>query len=374
MAELDNLHYNSPLHMNRTFSGALILLLASVGVSAEDAAAPSEQALAEAARMVDIRAAGEKPFRLELDFRAQLKVPWEGHLTFDWAARDLWSRKVTMNAYQQVDVRKGDTLYTKRNAPFTPLALNDLFDLLSVFHNAPDEWRVNRSRRAGDDVDCLSLRQSARLPGPWRTGRELCLHRTLKDVLSDQEKNDVELRRKEFSDYREFRAHRYPQQLKLTVNGSVVLNARVNSLTGVNIDPATLTPPTFATEHRQCDDVHYPEPTYTPDPAYPRSAVRSGSGGTVQIALTLQTNGSVGRLNVLQSAGQEKDTAAVDKVMTWKFKPAMCGNEPIPFDIRVAMNFTGRAITPGCGFSWIDSCSSGSRSRSPRVSTRIFMR
>jgi outer membrane biosynthesis protein TonB len=33
------------------------------------------------------------------------------------------------------------------------------------------------------------------------------------------------------------------------------------------------------------------------------------------------------------------DNATKETVKTWRFKPAMCGNEPIAFDIHVEVNF-----------------------------------
>jgi TonB family protein len=333
--------YNWQLDMIRKIAVTFCLLLASICVYAEQASSASEKALAEAGRIVDLRAAGEMPFRLDTEFLAQLNVPWEGHLTLEWAAPNLWSRKISMGAYQQVDVRKGEILYTKRNAPFTPLVLKQLFDLLNVFDAAPEEWRIKqiRQERNASGIDCVSIRQKSTVSGPWKTAREVCIDHVLNTVLSDQEKNDVELQRKEFSDYREFRSHRNPYQMKLMVNGSVLLKVQVASLTDASIAPAALLPPSGAIERRQCENMTYPKPVHTPDPAYPRDAARNGFVGTVEMAVTVLADGSIGDANVIQSAGQEMDKAAIEKVKTWKFKPAMCGNEPVSYDLNVSMNF-----------------------------------
>jgi protein TonB len=83
----------------------------------------------------------------------------------------------------------------------------------------------------------------------------------------------------------------------------------------------------------------HPVALKTPDPAYPRSASQNRIGGTATVALTVLPDGSVDNVQLIGSAGKEMDQITQEIVKTWKFKPAMCGNEPVASDIRVDMNF-----------------------------------
>jgi protein TonB len=50
-------------------------------------------------------------------------------------------------------------------------------------------------------------------------------------------------------------------------------------------------------------------------------------------------DGSVDNVQLVGSAGREMDQVTQEIVKTWKFKPAMCGDEPVAYDIRVEVSF-----------------------------------
>jgi protein TonB len=74
-------------------------------------------------------------------------------------------------------------------------------------------------------------------------------------------------------------------------------------------------------------------------PEYPASAWQNGLIGTPIVSITVLPDGSVDNVQVVQGASAEMDKATVETVKTWKFKPAMCGTEPITLDIKVEVNF-----------------------------------
>lgn len=318
----------------------LLILLCTVSACSAGVDPAGEQALISASILVDIRAADAKPLQLEISFRAQINAPQDGHFTLKWASKDLWWLQITMGDYRQLEVRKGDTLYISRNAPFTPLRITELWDLIGVFSGNPEYWQVKKVRHEAQDgveSDCMQVR--ARSRHAWNPEREVCINSATKEVLSDDMKDGQDRRRKEFIDYQSFRTHRYPQHLKLTVNGSTALKAEVVSLQEASFDEAIFVPPLGAIARRQCENMTVPIAIKTPDPAYPRSAAQNKIGGTAVVALTVLPNGSVDNVQLIGSAGHEMDQVTQEIVRTWKFKPAMCGNEPVAFDIHVEMNF-----------------------------------
>src|SRR5262249_35266033 len=131
----------------------------------------------------------------------------------------------------------------------------------------------------------------------------------------------------------------YPRKLQLLVNGIKSLTATVTSLQTASFDPSLLIPPKGATERRQCEGLKHAIPTYTPDPAYPKSAKQNRIMGDSKVAMTVQTDGSVSDVQVIGSAARSLDEATIQTLKSWKFKPAMCGTEAVVSDIEVIVTF-----------------------------------
>lgn len=79
----------------------------------------------------------------------------------------------------------------------------------------------------------------------------------------------------------------------------------------------------------------------TPQPvSYPRWAIRQGWEGRVSIAVEVKTDGSVGKMKVMQSSGHRiLDEAASHAVSTWKFHPAMKNGQAIRDCVQIPVTF-----------------------------------
>jgi hypothetical protein len=188
---------------------AFHLLLASTDLA-------SQQSLMTAKRQSDLFHHDTSSFELDIDFLVQLRVPTQGHLTLKWEADDRWWRKITTGDFQQTDIRNGDKLYTSRNAPFTPVQIEELVEL-PYFAAHLEELKVKKGKQRvehGIEISCLQV-QNAR-----GEQHELCLDSASNEVLSDEWKAapDV-LRRQQYSDYFDFDGDRYPHKLEVFVNG-----------------------------------------------------------------------------------------------------------------------------------------------------------
>jgi TonB family protein len=321
------------------FAAALLLPWTSIGFGQSTSA--KDQLAFAAGDRVDIRSVGAKPFQLEADFTAQVNIPLGGHLVWKWSNKQLWSQEFTMDDYRQLNIRNGDKLYIARNAPFTPLRIKELEDLLNVFWFDAKYWQIKKVKRQvndGVEMECLEIRARSG-HHVWNPKRIACLDPTTKNVLSDETKDENEFRQKEFSQYEPFGEHSYPRQMKLLVNGSTFLNVKITSLRESAFDEATFRPSPGAIVRRQCENMIPPKAVKTPDPTYPRSAVQNNLGGTVTVAVTVLPDGSVGDVQLIGSAGHEMDQVTREVVQGWKFKPAMCGSEPVTADIQVEINF-----------------------------------
>lgn len=320
----------------------LLFLVSAVSGCLADAGSADQQLPTTAANRVDIRSSSAKPFELDADFTAQINTPQDGRLTWKWAARDLWRQEITMGDYRQVMVRDGDTLNISRNRPFTPLRIDQLQKLLNVLSVDIGDWQVKKIKHqveGGIETDCIEVRPQPS-PHALNPKRTLCINPATKELMTDEEKDGEQHSRKEFTDYQPFGDHSYPRQLKLFANGSVALRVKISSLRESTFDQAAFIPLPGAITRRQCEHMTHPEAIKTPDPAYPRSASRLG--GVATVAITILADGSVDNVEIVQSAGHEMGQAARETVKTWKFKPAMCGNEPVVSDAWVEVTFHPR--------------------------------
>lgn len=304
-------------------------------LSANDPAA--QQALIEANQRASLFQDQARPFQLDVDFVLQLRVPTQGHLTLKWEANHRWWRKVVMDGFEQIEIRNGEKLYISRNIDFTPVRIGELIGLLQ-FAEDPEKLLVKKQKAQRENgVEMLCLRVEGESRGK---NHEVCLNPEAHEILSDEWHEAPDERRKaQYSDYFDFGSHHYPRKLQLLVNGSVVITANVKDLQATILDQALLLPPKGAIERRPCKGMTHAVPVKTPEPAYPRSASENKLMGDTTVAMTVLTDGSVSNIRLIGTATHSMDDATLQTLRGWKFKPAMCGSEPVVSDIEVVVSF-----------------------------------
>ena len=70
-----------------------------------------------------------------------------------------------------------------------------------------------------------------------------------------------------------------------------------------------------------------------------KSASQNKLMGETVVAMTVLTDGSVSDIYLIGRAAQSIDEATLNTLKHWKFKPAMCGSEPVVSDIQVVVSF-----------------------------------
>lgn len=315
-----------------------LLFLTGPRLSLAGANPAAQQLLIAAEQQVDLFSHDASPFQLEVDFVAQIQVPTQGHLTYRWEAGDRWWRKISMGDFHQIDIKDGDRLYTSRNAPFTPAKTLDLLGLLHVAKN-PDRLQIKKQKQRverGLAITCLQVHDGTK----GSVAHELCVNPSSREILSDEWKvNPDGSRRTEYSDYLEFSGHRYPRKIEGFENGIKALTAQVVSLSTVPFDQALLVPPKGAIERRRCANLKNPVRVKTPDPLYPNSARENRLMGDTTVSMTVYADGSVGDIHLIGSSTHSMDDATLETLKGWRFKPAMCGVEPVAMDIKVVVSF-----------------------------------
>lgn len=99
-------------------------------------------------------------------------------------------------------------------------------------------------------------------------------------------------------------------------------------------------------------DVVPPEVVERRDASYPARAIAERLEGVTTLLVTVEVDGSVGDVEVAESAGEVLDAEAVQTVRTWTFRPARRNGAPVRAKIRVPFEFqlpVGAAPEPAPG-------------------------
>ena len=294
----------------------------------------AQQLLTSANQQRDIFHKQADPFQLDLDFTAQMNVPMSGHYTLRWAAKDRWRSKVVLGGFEETQIQDGEWTYTARNATFTPIRVRELRSLIRLAAGSNYIGTKSKERVLdGIHVDCVQAeREDYR-----RDVREICIDSSAHDVLSERWDSVPDERdRVVYSDYFEFAGRRYPRNLTMEENASRVIKADVTALVAAPFNPVLLTPPKGAIQRRHCPGMKSPlviKETQLPT---------IGMGGDSTVALTILSDGSVGDVQLEARGGQKLDQANLATLKQWKFKPAMCGTEPVVADIEITTSVRER--------------------------------
>jgi len=299
-----------------------------------------QQLLAIAQHQANLFQKENGPFQLEADFTAQIQVPMKGHLILKWEASDRSWSKIVMGPFEQIAIRDGEKSYIVRNHPYTPLRIAELFNLLYFAQNLEGLAVKKQKTRTegGVQITCLETRRES---SKEARKHEVCLNATSHDVVSEEwELPPDERRKKQYSEYAEFGSLRYPRKLELFVNGSNAVTAHLTNLaTTTALDPRLLVAPAGAIERRVCEGMKHAVPLKTPEPAYPKSASQNGMVGDTVVSMTVLTDGSVDDIQLMGKSAHSMDESTLQTLKSWKFKPAMCGAEPVVSDMEVVVSF-----------------------------------
>jgi len=85
--------------------------------------------------------------------------------------------------------------------------------------------------------------------------------------------------------------------------------------------------------------VSEPIAIFRPDPPYSEEARKAKLQGTVTLSIIVDAQGNVHDVHVIKPVGMGLDERAADTVATWKFKPAMRNNSPVPVRVLVEVTF-----------------------------------
>jgi TonB family protein len=82
-----------------------------------------------------------------------------------------------------------------------------------------------------------------------------------------------------------------------------------------------------------------PVPIFQPSPSYSAEARDAAYEGTVVLTVIVGPDGKVYRPRVSRSLGMGLDEKAVEKVLTWRFKPATRDGKPVAVEVSIEVQF-----------------------------------
>jgi protein TonB len=82
-----------------------------------------------------------------------------------------------------------------------------------------------------------------------------------------------------------------------------------------------------------------PRPTREVKPRYTPEAMRAKLQGSVTVQVVVETNGTVARARVLESAHSEFNDLALEAVKAWRFDPATLNGEAVSVAANLTLEF-----------------------------------
>jgi protein TonB len=82
-----------------------------------------------------------------------------------------------------------------------------------------------------------------------------------------------------------------------------------------------------------------PTPLKTASPVYPKTALRDSLEGTVYLRVLIDERGAVAKVEIEKGVRDDLDTAAIDAMKQWKFKPPTRKGTPVNTSVVVPFRF-----------------------------------
>jgi hypothetical protein len=330
-----------PNTFGRKWSLALVICCIAAGPSLRALDKRKEaEALALVQRahdLCDLRAPGSPPFHMEGHFKfyGMAAGTAEGKYVLDWASPDQWREEITFPGFSQVRVGGKDRVWIHRNIPYRPMRVMQLDDALSAarLNTLKHEVRIKALRRIkvdGEPLDCVKTQIE-----DWPS--ELCFD-PVKGVIVRDSNSWMTF---EFKNYSGLGSKSFPQTIRALERDRLAIEVELSArLTAGEPDAAMFVPPGGSLEWQTCADPQPPKPIADPSPPYPEPERLARIQG-VEIAYILVDSNGVGHdAAILRSIGPAFDALTVKTLESqWKFKPAMCGNTPVPYEVTVEVSF-----------------------------------
>jgi TonB family protein len=330
----------------RCLSAALVVavLLVSGGLAEQKQQEEQVLQLLKKARDVaDIRAADSPPFSLRARIQAaplrRGRKALDGTLLLYWVSPTRWRQEITFPGYSQVRIASQGKLWTTRNVPFEPVRAYQLEQLMDV----QSQWTLREGESAREErkerkqkgvrLRCIEVK------GELEPRRELCADAESLVPLTTRIAAS-HLISCEYGDYAPWGSREFPRLMRVYEDKDLVIEAQIEKL-APTLEPAAslLAPPASATAWDWCNNAEPATVLSKAAPHYPQAARRSGQEAEVSVYAVIATDGSLHDLAVVRSGGPDFDASALAAISRWRYRPGMCGINPIPTETVIEVRY-----------------------------------
>ena len=303
----------------------------------------ASELLARAKQIMDIRAPGSPPFRLREHLRVLSPArKWvEGDYVLIWAAPDEWKHELTLPDFHETRFGvqgKAWSLRTQRFAPAIAAEVRSLSNwsyplmITPLYEHLGDICDRTQGQNA---IRCLSVM------GKWGLDRELCFDAERGYLLRQSTHSNGFNSEIELDNYIPLGEHLIPQEYRHDHGGQSTLEALVTEAQVLpHVDSSEFAIPIGANAVLTCEVPTPPQPLHKPDPSYPKSARANKIQGAVVLGVDIDEEGRIEGVSIIRSLTPDMDEAAAQTIKNkWRFKPAACGENPVPTEVMVEVSF-----------------------------------
>jgi TonB family protein len=142
-----------------------------------------------------------------------------------------------------------------------------------------------------------------------------------------------------YSSFKRFGNFWFPREMECWEDGHQEISLQVTELSAESSpDPSLFVPPAGAVELANClGALVPPKAISTPEPLLPSV---TSTPSRVFLSLIVDTKGHPQNVKVINGTEEKgRNGAAIGTARSWRFKPATCDGEPVPFPLRIELAF-----------------------------------
>lgn len=331
-----------------SFSCVLVALAAIPRpLAAQDIAPTTNDLLARALQLEDLRVAGLPP----LDFRAQLEVTVadgktaSGDYSLQWVSPSQAKEEISFANFQRVRLLTANGYWQNRNLEYQPeviFQIDTLLELKSVLKLGFGETlgKVREKKQGAVRLSCVEKKQAG------TRKQELCFDPSNGTLLSvefptSSHQHAPEITRIEYSDFKPWEGKLLPHEIQAWGSGKSVARIRVLHVRNLdNVSSTSFEPPKNAEFWTSCTDTISPAKLENPvQPHYPPRARTKRVQGRVTFYGVVESDGTLSHLTIIHPADPDLEAAAGQAVRQWRYKPVACTGAPMRTETFISVDF-----------------------------------
>jgi TonB family protein len=301
---------------------------------------PGAAEFSRASQVEDLRL-GSPPFKLTIKFSLPgVSGNPSGIYAREYDVAQRWREELVVPPYKRTEWGGPGGYWRERDAPSEPSIIRSLdrlitYALIIKQHSEITFTGVKHGKLEGKPVNIVE--------GKWRGNVDWKYY--FDDSTNLLLRIEFPNSYYAYSNFQPFGNKLFPRSLQMYVRGTLVIDAKVTDLADASqSDPSLFVPSSQAEFHPACENMRWPEVIEKQDGLLPASAAAhylAGDSVIVRTTAIVDTSGTVKDPAIARTSGNaDVDRTAIDVVRNWKYKPAMCGNDPLALEIEIPVRLS----------------------------------